>query len=331
MLMFGENPVSRLGEKHLISRICGAFGAVCPPAPFGSGDDCALIESKTLSKNVYITVDSVIANRHFTETDAPELVGQKLLKRNISDIASMGARPKKAVCAAVISPDLSIDWLDGFARGLADCAAEYGVEIVGGDIASPDVAHFFSMSLTLLGDANLPALRRGGAGEGDALYTTGRLGFSFESGRHLTFEPRVEQGVWLAEWNAAGKTSKITACTDISDGIAADISNVLPPDLRAVLDASAVPCAEFNGRISLEKALCDGEDYELLFSLSASSERDVSEFEAEYAARFGMPPFRIGKVCQKLGGVGARLWIFDGEKEKPFSKNGFEHAHSNAD
>ncbi len=329
--MFGENPVSRLGEKQLISRICGVFGSACPPAPFGSGDDCALIEAKTLSENVYITVDSVIANRHFTETDAPELVGQKLLKRNISDIASMGARPKKAVCAAVISPDLSIDWLDGFARGLADCAAEYGVDIVGGDIASPDVAHFFSMSLTLLGDSPLPPLRRGGAVAGDVLYTTGRLGFSFESGRHLTFEPRVEQGVWLAEWNASGRACKITSCTDISDGIASDISNVLPADMRAVLLSSSVPCSEFMGRVSLEKALCDGEDYELLFSLSASSERGVSEFETAYAARFGMPLFRIGKVCRQCASGSARLWIFDGKKEKPFSKNGFEHAHSNAD
>jgi len=39
-----------------------------------------------------ITTDPVIYGRHFDDTVPPRAVGAKLLKRNLSDLAAMGAR-----------------------------------------------------------------------------------------------------------------------------------------------------------------------------------------------------------------------------------------------
>ena len=319
--VFGGDTVSRLGEKKLIARVCSALGKSCPPPPCGSGDDCALTPRSSLAKNIYTTVDSVVYGRHFDDSSPANLVGEKILKRNISDIASMGARPRSAVCAAVMSANVSVEWLDSFMKGLACAAERYGVQIIGGDIADAGIDNFFAMSLTLSGDSDLPPLLRLGARAGDVLYTTGALGFSFESSRHLTFEPRVEQGVWLARRNA--ECGCVSSCTDISDGIACDISNVLAADSKAVLDF--VPMRSFGGRTSLEKALCDGEDYELLFSVRAACASEIKDFECAYAKKFGAPPIRIGRVEPRKCGE-APLWIKSPDGSlAPFSKGGFEH------
>ena len=319
--VFGGETVARLGEKKLIARVCSALGKSCPPPPCGSGDDCALTPRSSLCKNIYTTVDSVVYGRHFDDASPANLVGEKILKRNISDIASMGARPRSAVCAAVMSSNVSVEWLDSFMAGLAAVAERFGVQIIGGDIADAGIENFFSMSLTLSGDSDLPPLLRGGARAGDILYTTGELGFSFESAHHLTFTPRVEQGLWLAQRNA--ECLCVSSCTDISDGIACDISNVLAADSKAVLDF--VPMRRFGGRTSLEKALCDGEDYELLFSVSADFVPHIKDFECAYTEKFGAPPIRIGRVESRKCGE-APLWIKSSDGSlASFSKGGFEH------
>ena len=43
-----------------------------------------------------VTVDPVIRGRHFDDSIPPESVGAKLLRRNLSDIAAMGGRPRAA-------------------------------------------------------------------------------------------------------------------------------------------------------------------------------------------------------------------------------------------
>ena len=53
------------------------------------------------------------------------------------------------------------------------------------------------------------ALLRSGAGDGDAIFVTGALGGSI-AGRHLSFTPRLKEGVYLRE------TGMVTAMIDVS-------------------------------------------------------------------------------------------------------------------
>ena len=78
------------------------------------------------------------------------------------------------------------------------------------------------MHMSLLGTAPERTLLRSGARIGDALYVTGELGLSFESGRHLDFEPRIAEGEFLAQ------TWGVGACIDLSDGLASDVKNIIP-------------------------------------------------------------------------------------------------------
>ncbi len=263
-----------VGESELIRRIAEWLGPVNPPPPEGMGDDCAVYAAGAGLPQL-ITTDPVIEGYHFDETVPPEWVGAKLLKRSISDIAAMGGRPRRAVLALALPADTGLEWLGRFFEGLRQCAAEYRIQVTGGDVAEttgPLVAN-----LTLVGEApSGRVLTRRGAGEGDHLLVTGALGGS-RAGHHYRFAPRVEEGVWLAG------QPEVRAMIDLSDGAAKDLPALLPAGGRAELDWANLPLREaVRDDATLDeagrwvRALCDGEDYELLFALDGSA--SVPEF-----------------------------------------------------
>lgn len=283
--------VSALGEEKLIANIRRWLGPVSPPAPFGIGDDCAVLAPSKRAQA--ITVDPVIYGRHFDDTVPPRAVGAKLLKRNLSDLAAMGAAPVAAILAITLAPNVRTAWLEQFYRGLAACAHACKVKIIGGDIAQADGA--LAASLTLIGRATTGRmLLRTGARTGDLIYTTGALGGSL-LGKHHRFTPRLAEGAWLAA------QPEVRSMMDLSDGIAKDLRALTPDGARAELNAAAIPIsaaakkmARADNRPPLAHALGDGEDYELLFTVAAKT--NPATFEKKWRARFPRVPLsRIGK------------------------------------
>ncbi|HVU17583.1 MAG TPA: thiamine-phosphate kinase [Candidatus Didemnitutus sp.] len=288
--------VTALGERRLIARIRRWLGAACPPAPFGIGDDCAVLPPSR--REILVTTDPVIAGRHFDASVSPAAAGAKLLKRNLSDIAAMGGTPRSAVVSLALAPETSLAWLREFHRGLARCARTYGVSVVGGDITQAP-AGFFGGFLTLLGEASGPrAVTRHGAREGDHLLVTGRLGGSL-LGHHHAFSPRLEEGAWLA------RRREVRAMMDLSDGLAKDVRELLAPPLAPDLDLSALPvCAAAqrmsrkSGRSAIDHALNDGEDYELL--LAVDGRRSIAPLLRAWKKRFPQVPLTpIGRVVRQ--------------------------------
>jgi thiamine-monophosphate kinase len=254
--------VSTLGEEKLITAIRRWLGSASPRAPFGIGDDCAVLPASR--RRQLITVDPVIYRRHFDDAVPPRDVGAKLLKRNLSDLAAMGGRPTAAVLALTLDARTSLAWLEQFYRGLAACARHYGVPIVGGDIAQADGT--VAASLTLLGEAAGPrVVTRTGARHGDWIYVTGELGASLPTRHHVAFKPRLAEGTWLA------RQPGVRAMMDLSDGLAKDLRALTPAGSTPALDAAALPLRR---GADLRAALTDGEDYELVFALSARTDRE---------------------------------------------------------
>lgn len=313
-----KDPLSSLGEKALIARICAAFGASAPKAPFGPGDDCALIRAEELGGgDMLATSDAVILGRHFDASTDPRLAGRKLVNRNASDIAAMGGRPAFALASGIVSAELSLGWLDGFCAGVSEAAEKLGVKIVGGDVASVE-GRFFSMHMSLLGTAPERTLLRSGARIGDALYVTGGLGLSFESGRHLDFEPRIAEGEFLAQ------TWGVGACIDLSDGLASDVKNIIPRGACAEVFEDSVPRRFFGGKTAtLREALCGGEDYELLFAYRG----DCGEFERAWAESLETPLSRIGRISAPASAseAGGLVVVRSGGGREIFRGSGFDH------
>ncbi|MEY4940730.1 MAG: hypothetical protein RIQ93_2465 [Verrucomicrobiota bacterium] len=272
MLPFTQNAaasVAALGEEKLIAAIRRWLGAASPRAPFGIGDDCAVLRASRGRQ--LITVDPVIYGRHFDARVPPREVGEKLLKRNLSDLAAMGGHPTAAVLALTLDARVSLVWLEQFYRGLAACARRYRVPVVGGDLSQAD--GIVAASLTLLGEAAswrtgaarkrvTRVLTRTGARIGDVIFVTGVLGHSLPSSHHYRFVPRLAEGAWLA------RRPEVRAMMDVSDGLAKDLRALTPSGGTPALVAAQLP---LRAGADERSALSDGEDYELVFAVAGAA------------------------------------------------------------
>jgi len=296
--------VAAMGETALIGHLRRWLGPATPPAPRGIGDDCAVLP-KTRGPGL-VTVDPLVYGVHFDRRITPFEAGSKLMKRNLSDIAAMGGKPTAAVVALALEARVAVAWLREFYRGLAAESRRHRVPIVGGDITR--LQDGFVATLTLIGAAPKRVLTRAGARPGDLIYVTGSLGRSLPTGHHHRFQPRLKEGRWLASRSA------IRSMTDVSDGLAKDLRSLAPKGAEARITPATLPRRD---GADIRAALCDGEDYELVFSLAASG--DAAALERDWRRSF--PRVRLSRI-----GRIARLGSAMEPGERPLnSLRGYEH------
>jgi thiamine-monophosphate kinase len=255
-----KGSVSSVGEGRLIRSIRRWLGRSSPPSPAGIGDDCAVL--RPARGRELLTVDAVVRGVHFSDGMRAREVGAKLMKRNLSDIASMGGDPRAAVVALALDGRVALAWLEGFYRGLAAEARRHRVAVVGGDVTRLDGSLVATLALT--GEAVGRILTRSGSRPGDWIYVTGSLGRSLPTGHHLHFIPRLAEGRWLA------RRGEVRAMIDLSDGLAKDVVSLSPAGAAPALYSAMLPRRAAS---TVREALCDGEDYELAFTVAARANR----------------------------------------------------------
>jgi thiamine-monophosphate kinase len=270
-----------MSEADLLGHIArlAATKPLGPRIEVGPGDDCAVV---TIRGRLLVTVDQLVDGRHYDHGTAPiDLVARKALARSISDIAAMAGTPVCAVVAGCCPP--------GFPYGyeLVDAIHRWGralsCPVIGGDLATHDGR--LVLSVTVLGECHAtrgPVLRSG-ARAGDGVWVTGALGGSYRTGRHLSFPPRVTEGIALADLLG----DRLSSMIDVSDGLGRDTARIARASgVRIALDAAAFPMAL--GVESWEEAAGDGEDYELVCT--------VTERAGDAAALGALGLTRIGEV-----------------------------------
>ena len=156
------------------------------------------------------------------------------------------------------------------------------------------------ISVALLGEVERRrCVLRGGGRPGDLLFVTGELGAALVKGRHLKFVPRVEEARWLTE------RFPLHAMMDLSDGLAKDLPRLARASGTGFeLDRECIPRAR---GCSEEQALGEGEDYELLFALSA---RNGSRLEREWAEAH--PETRLTRIGRLASSRSAGKWLRGG-------------------
>ncbi len=310
-----DRSVAQLTEEELIRRVVQSLADAAPAFPEGPGGDCAHLPTTGGRSIRASTIDSVLLGRHFDAACDGIRAGTKLVNRNLSDLAAAGAVPSDALLSLVIGGDVDATWLTDFAHGAGRAAAKAGLRIVGGDICRGQQGTFVG-TLALQGFAHRILTRRT-AVAGDVLFVTGQLGGSLY-GKHLDFTPRLAEGEWLCGHG------EVTACTDLSDGLAKDLPGLLGSRHDARIAVANLPIAEAartlakaDGKPVLEHALQDGEDYELLFTVGASR---ADLLEATFRKAFPLTPLtRLGTV---EAGTGLARDVADGE---PLKVRGFGH------
>ncbi len=301
----------------------------------GIGDDCAILD---LGGEMLLlaTSDSQVEGVHFTfQTSSPEQIGRKALAINLSDIAAMGGEPRYALVSLILPLHLSLDVLERVYAGLRREAEQFATVVVGGNIAGAGKGEQLIIDITLLGVVERGhALVRSGAHIGDTLCVTGSLGDA-AAGLYTLFHPdsaypqeaqevlrtiyrtphpRIREGRILSRFGPG----IVTAMLDISDGLSGDLSHLCERShVGARIEVARLPLSSAlrsvgasAGRDPLYWALHGGEDYELLFTVSAGN--DVAVIEAVQSAT-GTPITAIGTISSP--GEGMILVYPDGYEE----------------
>jgi thiamine-monophosphate kinase len=293
--------ISALGEFELIARLTAGLTSRTD-SDLGVGDDCAILDLGN-DQLLLATCDSQVEGIHFTfHTSTPEQIGRKALAINLSDIAAMGGVPRYALVSLILPSQFSVAVLDSIYAGLRLEAEQYATAIVGGNIASAGKSDQLIIDITLLGAIERgQAIRRDGARVGDILCVTGSLGDSaaglytllhphpsypqeaqeFLRMIHRVPQPRIQEGRVLSQLGS----HVVTALLDISDGLSGDLGHLCERShVGARLDLACLPLS-LELQMVAASASCDpflwalhgGEDYELLFTVSAGCEHRVIE------------------------------------------------------
>ncbi len=303
-------------EFDLIQSIMAANIALPESVIIPPGDDMAALHVD--GTTLLAAVDQIIDGRH---VDLARIditcAGRKAITRCLSDVAAMAGRPIAALASAALPADLSAERAEQLARAMRETAASFDCPLIGGDLAiHADAAHPLLCSVTVLAlPGPIAPVTRGGATAGEALYVTGELGGSLDAdggGHHLTFTPRIEAGLALAE----SLGDRLSAMIDLSDGLGRDaghIAEMSGVDLE--IEAERLPCRT---GCDTTAALGDGEDYELLFTA-------MGPVPATLPSGNGgtIPVTRIGTVLAPEGTPTVRLRV--GDRLRDVSDLGFEH------
>lgn len=284
----------------------------------GAGDDCAILELGIAGKQLLFKTDAIIEGIHFTKETPPEKIGRKALARVLSDIAAMAGEPTAAVITIGLPKNFDSERVALIYSGLNALAREHEVAIVGGETTTCPERIFISVAM--IGLVAKP-VRRNGAKVGDGIFVTGELGGSLQ-GRHLDFEPRLEQARWLAD------NFSIHAMIDLSDGLAGDIRHVLNASgVGAELLSTAIPISraaklqarsESSAKPPLLAALTDGEDFELLFTIAS---KDAVKLIDAWKKKF--PALKLSCIGKITAGPGIQMR--DQQGVKPLFVHGYTH------
>lgn len=318
------------GEFALIDRY---FARPTPTAVLGPGDDCALLQPAP-GMQLAVTTDMLVAGTHFFPDTDPKNLGWKALAVNISDLAAMGATPRWVLLAGSL-PQADEIWIAAFAQGFFACAAEFGVDVVGGDTTRGPL----NLCITALGEV-VPgqALRRDGARDLDDIWVSGRPGLAALGLAHLQHKadlpepwrrlclaalekPRPRVALGLALRGIA------TAAIDVSDGLLADLGHIAErsglqaavrlvqlPHLPKGPTPESIPRA-----LALDCQLAGGDDYELCFTAPMSQRQAIGQI----AADLELPLWCIGEM---QAGQAGKVTVYDPDGNAiAFDHRGFDH------
>ena len=325
------NMAPELDEFELIRRyfVRSGSSARASGVLLGIGDDAALIDIPK-GADLVVSVDTIVAGRHFPEDADARSIGHRALAVNLSDMAAMGAVPAWATLALTI-PSADPVWLEKFAAGFLDLADAQSVALVGGDTTRGPL----TVSVQILGSVpHGSALRRSGGEAGNILAVSGTLGdaaagLAFrQAPRTVKLPPEADALIQRFDYPSPrvqlGQAARglATAAMDLSDGLIGDLpklaqaSGVAANVQIETLPLSSAMCNSVSLTQARDWALGGGDDYELLFAVPANR---FAELKGA-AAQLNLTLTPIGEL---RAGAGV-TWSLNGEDFAP-RVSGYDH------
>jgi thiamine-monophosphate kinase len=281
---------------EIIARLHAGRGVVV-----GAGDDCAVLRAGAGHYQLFKT-DVVVESVHFLPDSPPARVGWKAACRALSDIAAMGGWPTYALVTLIVPAERPLQWVRRLYSGLNRAARCHAFSIVGGETSRFDAGGPAAISISMLGRVEKKrCLLRSGARPGDLLFVTGQLGGSL-AGWHLKFQPRIAEARWLA------RRFRPSAMIDLSDGLGSDLPRLAAASgVGFEIDLHTLPRRR---GASIDQALSDGEDYELLFTVPPKNAASLPAAWQKAFPRLRLT--RIGRIVTKHQAAGAASGMISG-------------------
>lgn len=318
-------------EKNLIKKYFLPLSK--NPESQNLSNDAAIIRK---SSDLVVTSDMMIEDVHFDSRINPKYLAKKILRVNLSDLASMGSSPYGYLLNIGMPNNLKEKWINDFCLGLSQDQKKYDLKLFGGDLSSSSKIF---LSVTMLGKIKKKFLKSKSTTKSD-IFVTGNVGDSalgfilnqkqnnikldeqivnYFVKKHLLPSPRLDIGRRLIGFS--------NACRDISDGLIKDLKDICDnSNLKATIFLNQIPLSQNAKKIkqNIEKnlnfwelVLCFGEDYELVFSMDKKKQNTFFEQNKNLRTK-------ITKIGFFSDGTGVE--IIDNEKNLiSFQKIGFSH------
>ena len=280
----------------------------------GPGDDMAVMNIG--GEKLLITTDMLLEDVHFELGSATlAQIGYKAMACSLSDCAAMCSVPIAAVGSISLPKQYTMEQIALLHSGLKQASAAYNCPIIGGDMTSWDKPLTITITMLSLMTEGRKPIYRSGAKPGDKIMATGTLGGSI-LGRHLSFEPRVNEALWLYDH------AQLHSMMDLSDGIGGDLRHICQESqVSAIVNYTKLPVSVAASSYAEPgmHALLDGEDFELLFTVSPEDCTKLLELWPPYSK---LELTEIGEIVEKRP---AELYLKRDGETKPFDATGFEH------
>jgi thiamine-monophosphate kinase len=259
-------------------------------------------------QKLVITTDSAICGWHVPQDATGAQLAQKLVRRNLSDLAAMGARPWRYTLNLNIPKSTDEAFVADFSQSLAMLQQAYGMMLIGGD--STFYGEQITASLTLLGLAQ-QTHSRCGAKIGDDIYVSGVIGdaklglmllqndINIATQHHANllkkyYQPEPKLALGMALHKIA------SAVIDISDGLINDITHLAEASgVSIMLHRNKIPLSDMAQSLVkqtpalFDAFICAGDDYELAFSAPKTSAKKLQILAKDHAIAL----HKIGEVC----------------------------------
>jgi len=201
-------------------------------------------------------------------------------------------------------------FLASFAKGLKDCAEEYGITLLGGDTTSSrNLVVSIQVQGTVLAQK---ALLRSGAKQGNNIWLSGNVGTSAAVLEHILQytdqQPDFNQQPELKAYYLPDAQIQLgqqlvdiaTSTLDISDGVLQDAEHIAEmSDVTLQLDIKEIsnlaPTHMTDTLEALKFALTGGDDYQLLFTAPKENREQIANLFNSH----NQSPTLIGEVLEK--------------------------------
>ena len=218
------------------------------PRALGLMDDAAVLPARP-GFDLVISKDAMVEGVHFLAGESPEIVGRRLIRAALSDLAAKAAEPFGYFLLTAWPDDRDGAWREAFARGLAADGEAFGLALLGGDtVSSPGP---LTVCATVLGWT--PAggtVLRSGARAGDALIVCGPIGDGWLGLKAARGEIADPDGWLAARYRLPTPLLSLrqalrdhaSAAADVSDGLLADAGHVAEASgLGLAIDLDLLP------------------------------------------------------------------------------------------